>query len=339
MRQIFAFLLITLLLAACGGTATTTPEPVGLTPAPSNTPAPTVGPTATIAPPLAILVFPEDLNDDTANAYQSLLYDLSESVGYRFQVRNSLNNTDLEPALKIVVALLADPGIASLAAAAPQTQFLAVNIPGVQAGGNVSVLGGENIKVEHQAFMAGYIGALVTEDYRTGILIKKDSPEGANALAAFTAGHQFYCGLCRPFAMPLEEYPLFVEIPQDAKPEEYGAYTDFLLRKKVETLFFQPGLDTPEVLDYLNTVGAYVIGTRTPIKDYPGWVVTLQPDYLHALEPAFLELVAGQGGKTFSPPLTFTDINEEIFSVGKQNLALEVMNEMFAGFIDIGVKP
>ena len=40
----------------------------------------------------------------------------------------------------------------SLATAAPQTQFLAINLPGIQPGGNVSVLGGEATRIDQVAF-------------------------------------------------------------------------------------------------------------------------------------------------------------------------------------------
>ena len=83
------------------------------------------------------------------------MYDLTQTSGMRFQVRNTLSTAELaEPGLQVVVALPPDPGIAALAAAAPQVQFLAINIPEVAAGGNISVLGG-NAQTDVAAFLAG----------------------------------------------------------------------------------------------------------------------------------------------------------------------------------------
>lgn len=340
MRKILASILFCLFLAACSSQATPSAEPPAGTPEPTETAVPTAGPTYTPAPPLAILLIPSDLNDETSNIYQSKLYDLTQSISYRFQVRNELTQADLtDPSLKIVVVIPPVTDLKKMAADAPQVQFLAVNVPDIQAGGNISVLGSEGIRIEHQAFVAGYIGAMITEDYHLGILVHQDTTNGTAAKTAYRAGHDFYCGLCRPYAPPFEDYPLEVDVPADAKPAEYGAYADFLLRKKVDTIFIEPGLDSPELLEYLNSVGAYMIGAQSPVKRYDTWIVTLQPNYIQALEPAFLEMVAGQGGKLFSSPLTFTDINEQVFTPGKQNLAMQVMKEMFAGFIDIGVKP
>jgi hypothetical protein len=235
-----------------------------------------------------------------------------------------------------VIALPPDPGLSTLAAAAPQTQFLAVDIPDITPGGNISVLGGQGIRIDQQAFMAGYIGALVTEDFfEIGAVLSKDSPESAVIQNSFRNGRTYYCGLCRPLGQYTPfEYPAFIEVPDDAKPNEYPAYADVLiLQKKVGTMFIQPGLDTPELLDYLTITGVLMIGTKTPHKPLSSWVVTLQPDYLKATIAAWPSLLAGEGGRSFPAPLTFTDINEELFSIGKQRLAEETMQAMFEGFI------
>lgn len=342
MRRFLAFLLLLALLSACTPPATT-PDAAGApaTPAPAHTAAPTAGPTPTPAPPLVILVLPADLNEEESQAYQAAVYELAQAAGFRFQVRNRLGLEDLEPALKIVIALPPDPGLAALAAAAPQTQFLAVNIPGVQPGGNVSVLGSDSIRTDQVAFLAGYIGAMVTEDfYQVGAMLRKDSPESPVIQQALTTGRTYYCGRCLPIGwFTRYTYPAFVEVPADAKPSEYGAYADFLIvQKKVETLFIQAGLDTPELLQYLATVGVLMIGTQSPAKKVTGWVVTLQPDYLAALRMAFPELAAGKGGRTFPAPLSFSDINPELFTPGKQADARRVLDDVLGGYIDTGVR-
>jgi len=339
-RRLLAFLLTLILLTSCASSAETPPSPDATSvPQPTATLQPTAGPTPTPAPPLVILVIPADLNEQDSQAYQAAVYDLAQTSGYRFQVRNQLDEADLEPALKIVIALPPDPGLAALAAAAPQTQFLAVNIPGIQPGRNLSVLGGDSIRADQVAFMAGYIGAMVTEDFfQVGAMLKKDSPESAVIQKAFTTGRTYYCGRCLPIGWYTQyTYPAFIEVPADAKPSEYNAYSDFLvIQKKVETIFIQAGLDTPELLQYLSTVGVLMIGTQSPTKKVNGWVVTLQPDYLEALKTVFPELAAGNGGRAFSAPLSFSDINPELFSPGKQMDARRVLDDVLRGYIDTG---
>lgn len=340
MRLKLTFLSFLLLLTACA-----TPGAAGPTasPAPSETPQPTVGPTATLPPPLAILVLPADTDPQRSKEYQTTVYDLAQSVGYRFQVLNKLTVDDLafEQNLKIVVALPPDPGIATLAAAYPQAQFLSINIPDVNPGGNISVLGGNTQPVEKVAFMAGYIGAMITQDYHTGVLVRKDSPDSDKIISAMSAGQQFFCGLCNPFAPPFKDYPIPQAIPEDAKPSEYTAYADILIKRdnQVDTLFLPPGMDTPELLDYLPTVGILMIGAESPTKKPDGWVLTLQSDYIASLKTAWPDLVAGKGGQAFPAPLSFTDINPDLFSPGKQLIAQKTLDDLLAGFISTSVKP
>jgi hypothetical protein len=155
---------------------------------------------------------------------------------------------------------------------------------------------------------------------------------------AFRAGHQYFCGLCNPYAGPFEEYPLVQDIPTDAKPAEYGAYADLLIRKKVDTMFIESGVDIPELLQYLQTVGVLMIGTQTPTKAVNGWVVTLQPNYLEAMKAAFPELIANQGGKAFPAPLSFNDANTNLFSLGKQDNSRKVLDRLLQGLISTEIK-
>lgn len=329
-KLITAFLLIAVLISACGST----PTEIASTPGTIDTPVPTVGPSPTPPAPLVILVVPADMNAEKSTGYQTIIYDLAQAAGFRFQVRNKLEQADLEPTLKIVIAFAPDPGIAQLAASAPQTQFLAVNMAGVQAGGNVSIVTSDANRPDITAFIAGYIGALITEDYHTGIMYPAGNQAGEVAREAFRAGQEYYCGLCNPWAGPFEEYPLYIEVAADAKESEYSAYADFLIHKKVDTMYIFPDLMTPDLLTYLSGVGVLVIGTSTPEKVPSNWVVTIQPDLLQAIQSAFSELAAGRGGQTFTSPLTFTDINADFLTPGKQRLVDQTLRDVLAGLID-----
>lgn len=335
------FMLIVFLLTSCGAPAATPTLDPAASPAPTATPQPTAGPTPTLPAPLIVLVLPADMDEQRSKDYQKAVYELAQTAGYRFQVLNNFTSEDLKLTanLKIVVALPPDPGIASLAALAPDVQFLTINIDGISPGGNISVLGGSSLPIDKVAFMAGYIGAMITQDYHTGLILRKDSPDAEKIRTSFRVGQVFFCGLCSPYAGPFEDYPLSMDIPADAKPQEYTAYADLLIRKKVDTMFLQPGMDTPELLEYLPTVGILMIGTQSPVKKPGVWVVTLQPDYLSALKVALPNLLAGKGGQAFSAPLSFTDINPDLFTPGKQLIAQKVLDDVLAGRIATDVIP
>ena len=334
-RFVILFTILAVALSACGGGGTAGTA----TPIPTDTPLtlPTLTPTAAV--PLAILVLPADLDPDTSNLYQKTVYDLAQASGFRFQVRNTLSEVDLEPGLQVVIALPPDPGIAALAASAPQVQFLAINIPEVTAGGNISVLG-NNSQTDVSAFLAGYTAAMITEDYRIGMLMPKDNPDALRALNAFASGMKFYCGTCRPLYFYSWVYPQYVEISAEEDPANYKAYADILIIKyKVGTIYLHPDIATTDVETYIGTTGTYMIGTKTPEQLPAGWVMTIQPDIIQAIQDAWPGLVSGQGGIIIQSPLGLSDIDPSLLTPGKQRLVQQKLDELQAGLISTGANP
>jgi hypothetical protein len=293
--------------------------------------------TPTTATPLAIMVLPPDLDPDTSNLYQKTVYDLTQTSGLRFQVRNTLTAADMaEPGLQIVISLPPDPGIAALAAAAPQVQFLAINIPAVAAGGNLSVLG-SNSQMDIAGFIAGYAASLITEEYRIGMLLPKDNSDAVRALNAYATGMKYNCGACRPVYLYGWTYPQFLEIGAEEDPANYHAYADILiLQYKVQTIFLYPDIATSDLMTYIGTTGVYMIGTKTPEQRPAGWVMTIQPDIVKAIQNAWPGLVSGQGGVTVQSPLGLGDVDPTLLTPGKQRDVEKVLNELQAGLISTG---
>src|SRR5688572_26163389 len=159
-KTLVILLVIAVSISACGQKATEVPTAI-----PTDTPIPLPTLTATPSTPLAILVVPAEMDPATSSLYQTTVFELAQASGFRFQVRNTLAATDLsDSTLKVVIVFPPDPGVAAFAAAAPQAQFLTVNIPDITAGGNVSVLS-NNSQVDIPAFLAGYVAAMITPDY------------------------------------------------------------------------------------------------------------------------------------------------------------------------------
>jgi len=300
---------------------------------------PTAAQTATPVTPLAILFLPADLDHETSDLYQKTVYDLAQVSGLRFQVRNTLTPAELEPGLQVVIVLPPDPGIAALAAAAPQVQFLTINIPDIVAGGNISVLG-NNSQSDISAFLAGYTAALITEDYRIGMILPKDNPEASNALNAYAAGMAFYCGVCRPFYFYPSPFPQYVTIAAEEDPSTYHAYADILiLQHKVQTIYLYRDIATPDLMTYIGTTGVSMIGTVSPEGSPGGWVMTIQPDVIEAIQKAWPGLVSGQGGATVESPLGLADVDPSLLSPGKQRLVEQVLSDLQAGLISTVANP
>jgi hypothetical protein len=331
-KFVFTSLLVILLLSACKGSATEIPGPTAV-PTHTAVPTPTIVPT--LSTPLAILVIPADFDQAASDLYQKTLYDLAQASGYRFQVRNTLTPEDLaDSTLKIVVVVPPDPGVVNMAASAPNVQFLAVDIPGLTAGGNVSVLAPNNA-VEIPAFLAGYVASMLVEEYHIGMIIPKDDPNAQLALQAFSNGKTYYCGLCNTFYVTTITYPTYVEIPSDEDPSRYGGYANVLINdRKVDALYIYPSLADEEFLNYVGTTGVLMIGASRPGATRPGgWVMTIQPDSIKAIELAWPGLVNGQGGQSVQSPIGLVDVDPSILTPGRQRLAQETLDALLAGRI------
>ena len=101
-KHFFFAILITVLVGACGTSATEIAAP---TVVPTHTPQPTATIIPTSSTPLAILVLPADMDKVASDLYQKTVYDLAQQSGVRFQVRNTLTPADLaDPTLKVVIA-------------------------------------------------------------------------------------------------------------------------------------------------------------------------------------------------------------------------------------------
>ena len=331
-KQAFLFILVVLILAACGGDAT--PEVAAPTPVPSQTPPPSATPISTLSTPLALLVLPADMDKATSDLYQRTVYDLALASGFRFQVRNVISPQDLaDPTLKVVIALPPDPGVMTYAPSAPNVQFLAVNIPNIPAGGNVSVLAPSN-EVEIPAFLAGYTLAMLLDEYHLGMLYPDGDQNALAALNAFNNGMRYYCGLCDGIYIDPVAYPAILGIPPNEDPSKFGGYANVLINDKdVDGLYIYPSLASDDFLSYIGTQGVYLIGIARPEPRPGGWVMTITPDTIKAIQSAWPQLIAGQGGQNVQSPLGLADVDPGVLTDAKLRLVKETLDALIVGRI------
>jgi hypothetical protein len=324
-------LAIAVLLSACGQQATEAPA----TAIPSETPTPAPTFTSTPDTSLAILVLPADMDQESSDQYQKTVYDLAQASGFRFQVRNTLSVTDVaDQTLKVVIVLPPDPGVAALAAAAPQAQFMVVNVPDITAGGNISVLA-NNADSAASAFLAGYVSAMLTDDYKIGMVLPQGNSDAARAYVAFNNGMIYYCGLCSPFYYSDWTYPQYIEIPADADPATFGAYADILmLQRKVGMLYIYPDVATSALMTYIGTTGVWSITNALPSPRPAGFVMAMQPDTIKAIQSAWPNLIAGVGGANVQSPLGLTGVDSALLTPGKQRLVEQVLLDLIEGRIN-----
>jgi hypothetical protein len=274
-----------------------------------------------------------------------MLSGLAEQSGLRFEVRPSLAASETEN-VRIVVAIPPDLGLAALAAAAPSVQFLAVGIQGLQPGTNLSVIAASADRPDQMGFVAGYVAAAVSEDWRGGVVSEQDIPAGKAASLGFNNGMTYFCGLCQPVYPPFPNlgYPVQIDLPAGAGPDDWQAAIAFLKTWQVGTVFVYPSLADESFLAELAQAEINLIVAGPPAGSGSAWrarwVASLGAwEPLHAVPDAWAKLLAGEGGELVSLPLEFTGINPDLFTPGRQRVAETMLADLLAGYIDTGVDP
>ena len=175
-------------------------------------------------------------------------------------------------------------------------------------------------------------------EHPTVMLIPSDDQDAERTANAFANGMAYYCGLCQPFYYLPYGFPQFHDIPADEDKAHYAAYADLLIvQHQVYTVYLYPDIAIQELTDYLGTTGTQTIGVSLPDPKPAGWVMTIRPDEVKAIQNAWPNLVAGEGGQNVQSPLGLADVDPSILSPGKEKLVQKVLDDLLAGRISTGV--
>lgn len=344
MQKTLRFFIIVLLLAAataCGGS----PAPAVSSPVPeiTETSEPTATqpppPTPTTPAPLLIVLAPDGGDSALQSMVEAQAAALAAERGLRWQIRQQMSAEEINAEASFVVALPPQQDLNALVAGAPQANFLVVNLPGVVPAPNLILVQTPTDSSDIEAFMGGYIGALMTEDWRLGIITVQDGAEQLR-FAAFENGMRFFCGLCRPQYAPFYEYPFKLSLPASASSVEWRSLADFMRDRLVGTVYVSPGAGTEEMLATLAELNVNIIGsTRPPAGLEDHWVASLRSEPDAAYETYFPRLLDGESDLVITLPIELLDINESKLGLGKQRLANQTLADLLDGFILTGDVP
>ncbi|GAB4497971.1 MAG: hypothetical protein OHK0052_10530 [Anaerolineales bacterium] len=331
------FLILLVFLAACAAPAPTNspaptetsaganenPAPKATTPPASQTAAPAASPTPQPQRILLIGALPAEA--------QSTLAELAAANGFAVQLLPTLLPADLTAETRLIV--LANPleDLSTLLAAAPEIPFWVLNAPADIVAPNLVRLQAE-IDPGKRGFFAGYTAAILTEDWRTGALVLDDT-EGQALRTGFVNGGKYFCGLCRSMYPPFAAYPLYVEIPSGSSDEARIAAANLLLEQGVTTVFLGAGVATEALINHLSAAEIILLGSESPPGgENPFWAATLRADVQSAIKAEWQAWQSG-GSSTAPAALTFTNVNADLFSPGKQQRALAILPDLLAGYL------
>jgi len=332
-----------LLCSACGLVSPKN-EPT-LTASPSLaatvTPIPTPTSTSTPLPLTAVLLAPAGADEAMVSDLQTALNTIITAHGLSWQVRQNLLPEDLVPELRFVIAVPPDPGLAGLVAAAPDTHFLALGIPGLETAPNLSVIDAVGDRPDQQGFIAGVIAAMLAPDWRAGVISLSDTVDGRSARTGFLNGVDYFCGLCRPLHPPYYEYPLYFELPLTATSAEWQEAANYMIDHYAQAVYVYPSAGDETMLSTLASAGVSIISSGEPPQAASeNWAVSLTIDPLPLIQSQVEGLLNGNisAGQSLVVPIQFTHVNPALFTPGKQQLAEQILTDLQAGYIDTSVE-
>jgi len=338
-RFIYWLLLGVLLLSGCSGNPETqVPGDIE----PVSSPVIEVKSTDTPAPlaPVGVLIIPAGDDQALADELNSVIGDYIRAEGLRFQVLTFLTEDDFaREDYQIVVALPPFPEITELAQNHPDTRFLAVGFNDIEPSSNLSVLRSGGGAYDIQGFAAGYIAAMITTDWRVGVLSVQENDDAQAAREGFRVGVKYYCGLCNPKYAPTGVnyvYPKYIDLPVDASDEDIYANIDLLVDRYVNTFYVVPGVGSQIIYRSLIGYEKLIIGSGSDFQEEyrDNWVVSLEYDLVSTLIETWPTFISTETGFIESPPLLLTDINYDLLSEGKVKQVYKILEELRAGFIN-----
>ena len=338
-RDIYRLVLLVLLLTGCtlpGGGGSpgdqTLPTEIIL---PTETAVDTPTPLA----PVGAFITPVESDPDLVGTLNPLISSYLREQGLRYQVLPSISAEDFQADdFKIVVVLPPFPGLDTLAQASPETKFLAVGFNDLEPLENLSILRSGGGAYDVQGFIAGYIAAMITTDWRVGVLSIQESDQALAAREGFQVGVKYYCGLCNPKYAPTGInyiYPKYIDLPVDATDLEIEANVNFLVDRVVNTFYIVPQLGNENIYRMLVGYQKKIIGPGSDFREEyrDNWVASLEYDLPAALEEFWVDFVEAETGIVGTPPLLLNDVNPDLLSPGIVIMVEKVLEDLSAGYI------
>lgn len=317
--SLFVLLILIFGISGCTERSTPTPEIPTLTPTPEFTP------TATQAPERIVLFDP---SAQASVEVTTVISDFAQTNSLVFETWTEVTS-DLA-GVKIMVVFSGLDNLAEVAASNPQTQFI-TTAQNTAAAANISTLSANPV---HLAFMAGYLAAMTSEDWRAGALVS--DPANLGLADAFTRGGEYLCGRCTPKYGPILFYPVTYNTGGANDVGNWVTQAQTMWKDTyANSVYIDAAADYPEVLDIFTDKVLY--SNNPGSANLARYAAILGGDVTSTLQTALPELLAGTGGKTYNArvgllvinnPAVVTEAKQARFNETAQLLADSLINPL-----------
>lgn len=291
---------------------------------PSLTPSPRVE--------TVILITTQEVDTFTVSQIQESLERLIADSEYELVIKQDLSGI-LTDDVHVVVVVGEAVDVNGLALDYPDVSFVAVDNAGAIPAENVSVIGIPDTDQRQRAFMAGYLAALISDDYKVAALVPAEVEITEPALESFVVGVRFFCGICQPKYPPYQSFPQWETISVDYSPELLQQILDNFVNIGVEVLFLHGDLVSPTILTAIGEKGIRVVSDQsagTTVNNYAGTVLS---NPAPVLESMWEDILEGNNGIYKAAAVELVDRNSGLVTDGRYQLFLEMAADLQAGLV------
>jgi basic membrane lipoprotein Med (substrate-binding protein (PBP1-ABC) superfamily) len=335
---------IAAVLAACSGGGNASPSAETPTAEVAQSPTPTSQPYAILIALDSPLTSAERLAAQAAETFFSQEGWRVERVAPREQILDP--DMPGSPSMVVTVGSGFGDAISAAAQAHPEIRFVAVEEKNLKPFPNLLVVGGDNIRQDEAAFMAGMLASIENRNEYIGWIGESGTTRGKLYTNGFIHGVRYICPRCRVFPYGLDP---------SAGTQEGMITAGSLQDNSIDTASAIPGPAGDAALVDLAQHGVRVAGAQADFYDtaFSGGTVNgakyvlggiaFRPDLLLAdLLPRFCQ------GEVFTDAIAYSLENggleyapfpNDWISVGRQQYLQNVLADLASGRLDTGVNP
>lgn len=313
-----------LLLTACQ-TSTGTPSAGVTLSSPAvventETPVPTVvSPTET---PGTVFFVTNSTENDQLSDY---LMEYSSSNDLVFQKNSSLN--EIKPRQNDVVVLLENETLQFVETdIQPDVNYVVFTLTDKTLSGNIHQI---KQNLGEQVFLAGYISALIADDWRSGAILPNESISGTSYEQIFKNGGHYLCGRCAPVYAPVVFFPVTAAV--DSTTAVFDAYSQ-LESNRIFVLYIPDTLLTSELYTTLRENKRVIISDAPPKQETDQMAdLYIYQDFVSPLSEALLN-INSPDKSLLTTKLMIQDSANKL-SEGKLNFIQEMITNLESGLL------
>ncbi|MDF1520705.1 MAG: hypothetical protein RQ728_07600 [Brevefilum sp.] len=297
---------------------------------------PTLTPTQDVQK--VILISDQGGDELTLSQVQTALETLTAEAGYALEIMGQASLEAMTGVL-MVVSIGEDVDVNNFAQRYPEVPFVAVDNANAVPASNVHVIGDPIVDQQNRAFMAGYMAALLSEDYKAAALVPSETDATEIVLESFVIGARFFCGLCQPKYPPYQSFPQWQTLPVENIEEKYQSIIDNFGNSGVEVLFVQGDLAASPVMNAASDYGMVVLSDQSPEMRLNNYAGTIINDPGQALMGLWSEILNGREGTRVPALIILADRDPDLVSEGRYSMFLEMAENLQNGLVSAEAVP